>query len=44
MQITGISQNGINDIMSCIEQKDYIETEDLKEYSKWLLKYISDSC
>ena len=44
MQISGISQSGINDIMNCIQQKDYIEEDELSSYSKWLIKYISDSC
>jgi len=41
MEVKGLSRNAINNIFSCIEERNFVEDRDLKNYTNWLMNYIS---
>jgi hypothetical protein len=43
MYANGLSHSGIEDILSIVEEKNYLDEKTLKDYSQWLLKYIMDA-
>lgn len=43
MYANGFSHSGIDDILSIVEEKNYLDEKTLKDYSQWLLKYIMDA-
>lgn len=43
MYANGLTADGIDEILSCVEQKNFVSEDIIKDYSKWLLNYIMDA-
>jgi hypothetical protein len=41
MYSNGLTANGISDILSCVDQKNYVDEAMLREHTPWLLDFIS---
>lgn len=40
MYANGLTSVGINDILSCIEQKNYVDEPIIRDHTKWLLNFL----
>ena len=41
MYANGLTAAGISDILSCVQQRDYVDERMLRDHTKWLLDFIS---